>query len=436
MKSTVSQFLKIQLFLIMACVAGACAMQHLDGVVAVVGDSAILSSELQAYTYMKVSQAGQNPDSIDDLTMNILNNQGLEELIDGKVLLVHAEKDTNISITDYEVETELNNRIAMILKQNKLTIDQFEEILKNQQGIGLTKFKMEIRKQIRNELIKQRVQQLYVNAGSLTKKEVTAFYQQYRDSLPVNGKSVLLSTILLQIKPSDQIRQEAFAKINAIKERLAKGEDFAALAKQYSQDPNAANGGDLGFISKGTLSEIAFEEKAFSLKVGQNSEPFETRLGFHIISVVDKKEQMVHVRQIFIPVKAPEADIAKIQAQLDSIRTHVKTREDFVRAVRQYSQDDVTKSREGQLKWQAVSSLDPQIAKAIDSLAVGGVSAPLRRDNTFAIYRIDERKDSRSLTLENDWNDIADIAQRISTQKKLVDIVKKWRQETYIDIRL
>jgi peptidyl-prolyl cis-trans isomerase SurA len=409
------------------------AMQRVDGVIAVVGDSAILQSELDAFAMMKAGQSGHLPDSLE---MNILRNQSLQELIDGKVLLVHAEKDTNISISDYEIEEELNNRITMILRQNGLTMDNFEEVLQKQDGMTLTKFKMEIRKQIRNELIKQKVQQRYVSSAALSKKEVTAFYETYKDSLPANGKSVLLSTIVRQIRPSDKIRQESYTKITAIKTRLSKGEDFTALAKQYSEDPNAAQGGDLGLISKGTLSELTFEERAFSLNVGEISDPFETRLGFHIITIIGKKDQMVHVKQIFISVKPPEEEIVRSVALLDSIRSNTRSADDFVRSVKQFSQDDVSKSRDGQLKWQTVAGLEPQIARAIDTLPEGGITAPLRRENSAAIYRVDKRLDSRPLTLDIDWNQIADIAYRITNQTKLFDIVKKWRQETYIDIRL
>jgi peptidyl-prolyl cis-trans isomerase SurA len=408
------------------------SVQKLDGIVAIIGDSVILSSELDAYTMLKLNQAGTQADSAE---MAALRPQALDELLDGKVLLVHAEKDTNISISDYEVETELSSRISMILRQNNIAIEDFETVLKKQEGMTLTKFKMEIRKQIRNELIKQKVQQRYVNMDAPNKRDVSVFYKQFKDSLPVNGKSVLLSTIMLQVQPSAQLRQDAFTKISAIKQRLDKGENFIELATQFSQDPNAASGGDLGFIAKGTLSEIAFEERAFALKTGETSAPFETRLGFHIITVEGQKDRMVHVRQIFIPVKPPESEITRCVSLLDSIRAAARTPADFIAAVKRFSQDDVTKSRDGRLKWQTVSSLEPAVARAIDSLSAGGITKPIRRDNTVTIYRVDERLDTRPLTLENDWNEIADIAQRMSTQKKLFDIVKKWRQETYIDIR-
>lgn len=409
------------------------SLEKIDGIAAVVGDSAILYSELEAYIHLKISQMGTEPDSLE---MNIIRNQSLDELVDGKVLLVNAEKDTNISLGNYEVEMELNDRINMILRQNNISIDAFDEMLQSQQGITLIKFKTELRKQIRNELIKQKVQQLYVIPEQVTKKDVETFFRIYKDSLPVAGKSVLLSMIRVDCKASDSIRQVAFSKISAIKERLDKGEDFSSLAKQYSEGPNAAYGGDLGFISKGTLTELTFEEKAFSIDVGDISEPFETRLGFHIITVLAKKEQMVHIQQIFIQVKPPEEVVYRAVSLLDSVKKDSRTKEDFIKAVKLFSVDDVSKSRNGQLKWQLVSGLDPRIKQQVDSLEIGDLSSPIKTESGVSIFRVDDMKENRPLSLEEDWNEIAEIAQRINSQKKLHDLVKKWRQNTYIDIRL
>ena len=111
------------------------AAEKLDGIIAVVGDSAILSSELEAYAFLQINQLGLQPDSLE---MNILRYKLLNELIEGKVLLVHAEKDTNITVSSDDLEGELNNRIKMILSQNRITIQEFEKLLEEEQGKHIT----------------------------------------------------------------------------------------------------------------------------------------------------------------------------------------------------------------------------------------------------------------------------------------------------------
>ena len=409
------------------------ATEKLDEIVAVIGDSLILSSELQAYTLLRINQLGLKPDSLEN---DILQYKLLNEIVEGKVLLVHAEKDSNISITNEEIENEVTTRINYILKQNNIDLNALDALLKKEQGINLSTFKKEIRQQIRQEIVKQKVQQFYISTDNITRNDVEAFYKKYKDSLPSLGESVRLSTISINLRPSDEVKEKAFAKISMIKKMLDSGEDFDKIAKLHSEGPNAKNGGDLGYISKGTLNLLNFEETIFSLKPGETSDTFSTNLGFHIVNIIDRKDQQVHVRQIFVNFTLPEEKIQEITSLLDSIKLHCTNKEDFIRAVQLYSTDDVTKARNGQLKWQVVSGLDPKIKNSFDTLTVGSISSYIRNDNLLTIYRIDDILKNRQLTLEDDWNEIAQIAQRIYTQKKLIDLVEKWRKEIYIDIRL
>lgn len=409
------------------------AEEKIDGIVAVVGDESILLSELDAYTMLRLNSLGLRKDSVD---INKYRNQFLDELIDGKVLLAYGKKDTTISVSDEEVDQATNNHIAMLLSQNNLTLDSLEVELQRQQGISLAKFKADARKAIREQLLKQKVQQTYLFGTKITKKDVEDFYKEYIDSLPKMGESVLLSKLSITITPSESIRQKAFDKIKSLKQRLDNGADFAELAKQFSEGPEASEGGDLGFIAKGTLSELAFEEKAFNLSQGQTSEPFETRFGFHIINVTEKRDQKVHIRQIFIKVEPPKEEIERITHTLDSIRTNCSSEKAFTEAVKKYSQDPVSKKNNGHLKWTSLLELPSEIKTAIDSLPVGAISTPVQTDKTIAIYRVEKRVSERTLTIEDDYLILEKKASDILSQKKMIALVSKWRKDIFIDKRL
>jgi peptidyl-prolyl cis-trans isomerase SurA len=416
-------------------VASSLALDRLDGVAAVVGDSIILCSELDAYTMMRATAAG-GASAPDSASLPKLRKQYLQELVEGKVLIVHAAKDTTIIVANDEVEKALNNHIQQIITQNNITTDVLEKELKEKYGIGLSKFRTQLRTQFREQLVKQKVQQQYVSAVQVSRNDVEAFYAQYKDSLPTIGESVLLSKIVAQLKPADSLRQVAYAKITNIKRRLDNGDDFATLAKQYSEDPSSENGGDLGFIKKGTLNELRFEEMVFSLNIGQVSDVFESRLGFHIVMAVAKKDQMVHVRQIFVAVSPPQATIDRVMAQLDSVRTNAASEADFMDAVKKYSTDSQTKSKGGRMGWVPLFSLPDLVRAAIDSLKPGQMSAPLRDGNEFSLFRVDNRVQNRALTLLDDYDLLAEKTKEIMAQKKLLDLVKKWRRDVYVDIRL
>ena len=202
--------------------------ERLDGVVAVIGNEIILQSELDAYSLLRMEGMGINRDSSD---ISQLRKNFLDELIDGKVLLAYAKKDTTLNVTEPEVDQMLNNHISMLLKQNNLTLEQLDAELQRQQGLTLNKFKSQARKAIKEQLYKQKIQQSYLSSIKVSRKDVESFYKQYADSLPKAGESVLLSKISMKVASSNSKRQAAYDKIKTVKQKLDKGEDFAELAK-------------------------------------------------------------------------------------------------------------------------------------------------------------------------------------------------------------
>ena len=407
--------------------------EKIDGLVAVVGDEIVLQSELDAYTALRLSGLDLKPDSAE---LPAYRKKFLDELIDGKVLLVHAKNDTTMSVTSDEVERSLENQITMILQRNNLSIDSLETILLHEQGITLAKFKADSRTNIREQLLKQKVQRQYLSSIKVSRRDVEDFYKQYRDSLPKAGESVLLSKLAITVTPAASVRQAAWEKMLSIKKRLTEGADFAEMAQRFSESPEGAFGGDLGFIEKGTLNLLAFEQKAFSLPQGQTSDPFETPLGFHIINVLARENQKVHVRQIFIRVAPSPEQINKISALLDSVRENRTTAAGFIAAVRNYSTDKNSKTRDGSLGWKSVLNLPAPVRAAIDTLRPGTVTPVVNDAGELSVYRIDDRASERPLTLEDDWQVLAEKAQDIMAQKKLIDLVSRWRHQVYISIRM
>jgi peptidyl-prolyl cis-trans isomerase SurA len=317
-----------------------------------------------------------------------------------------------------------------------MTMDALDAALQKEQGMNLAKFKIEARVSLREQLLKQKVQHQYLPSIKATRRDVEEFYAKYRDSLPKAGESVLLSRLGITASPDPAVRQAAWDKITSIKKRLDNGEDFAAVAKKYSESPEADSGGDLGFIAKGSLNLIAFEEKAFSMEPGRISDPFETRLGYHIINVVARQNQQVHVRQIFVKVAPPPEETARITAKLDSIRRACTTAVEFAAAVRTCSNEEGAKVADGLLGWKSIIALDAPVRAAIDTLGKGAITPVVNENTGFAIYRINDRVKERTLTLEDDWQVLADKAQDIMAQKKMIDLVGRWRKQVFISIRM
>jgi peptidyl-prolyl cis-trans isomerase SurA len=406
---------------------------HLDGIAAVVGDEIVLRSELEAYAYMRLTAIGKNPDSIDT---KALLDECLNDLIDNKVLLVRAMTDSTINVRNDEVESTLNNHINAILRQNNITMEQLEAQLRIQQGSTMARFKTEMRRAIREQLYKQKLQQGYYFSTRINRRDVERFFAKYADSLPEVGESFELMRLSLRLAPQDSVRQAAFDKIRAAKREIDAGLSFEEAAKKYSESPEGASGGDLGFLAKGSTTELAFEERAFSLPIGRASEPFETRLGFHIIKVEEKKGMSVRIRHILVRCAPTEGQREALVARLDSLRAAIKDRAGFEAAAREMSVDNVTRARGGSMGWLTLLEMQPAVRNAVQGLEAGRISAVLTDGNIFSVYMVANRADSRRLTLENDYALIAEKARDIFAQQQLLDNVKKWREKVFIDVRM
>jgi len=406
---------------------------RLDGIAAVVGDEIILLSELEAYAYMRLTAMGQNPDSVD--TKKLVGDC-LSDLIDNKVLLVRAMGDTTINVRSDEVESALNNHISMILRQNNITMEQLEAQLRIQQGSTIARFKTEMRRAIREQLYKQKLQQGYYFSSKINRRDVERFYAKYADSLPEVGESFELLKLSLRLETQDSVRQAAFDKIRAAKREIDAGMSFEEAAKKYSESPEGASGGDLGFLAKGSTTELTFEERAFSLPVGRVSDPFETRLGYHILKVEEKKGMSVKLRHILVRHAPTEGQREALLAKLDSLRAAVKDRAGFEAAAKAMSVDNATRARGGDLGWLTLLEMQPSVREAVQGLEAGKISAVVSEGNVFSIYMVSKRADSRRLTLENDYALIAEKAKDIFAQQQLLDNVKKWREKIFIDVRM
>jgi len=401
-----------------------------EGVAAVVGDSVILASDVNEFVDMKLAASGG---SADMLMRNMLYSEALEELIDGQVLLVKCAKDTNITVLPNEISEQVNSRISNIMRQNKITEEQLIQALAQEQGMSYSAFREKMTQQVEQELVRQKVQQFYLAGSELSRDAVRKFYNEFKDSLPAAGESVKLQKLEIALQPDSLIRQNSFTAITAIRQRAVEnGEDFLGLAEKYTTDKLTATGGDLGFVSKGTLSLIRLEQLIFSLQPGEVSQPIETRLGFHLVKVLERRDNRVHALHILIPVKPSDAVVATKTALLDSIRNVTPDYESFGSIIAAQSTDAVSRAYKGELEWQTVTSLDKSIRSTFAEFTEGAYSSVISQDNTLFLYRINTFDSNRQLDLENDWSQVEQFARQMVMQKRLSDLVKSWRKDVFI----
>ena len=225
----------------------------------------------------QMSMSGQAPTPEE---MSEMKGRVLDGLIDRELLKQEAKKQ-GITVDDSDV----NQQIAM-LKQKFGSEKEFTDTLAK-----MNMSEADLKSQLRQDLaIKKLIDQQIGAKVTITPEEMKAFYDGHPEFFKAPER-VRASHILIKVDPtaSDADKAKARERIVAIQQRLKKGDDFAAVAKESSECPSGANGGDLDYFQRGQMVG-PFEDAAFALKPGTMSDIVETQFGYHLIKVTDKKD--------------------------------------------------------------------------------------------------------------------------------------------------
>jgi peptidyl-prolyl cis-trans isomerase SurA len=408
------------------------AQEVLDRIVAVVGNQIILESELKAQLALYATQLGI--DLKDEQKQEELEKELLEQMINDNLLLIQAQKDTTIEVTSKEVETAVEDQMKKVKSQFS-SEDAFQDQLKAE-GLTENELKKKYREQIKKQMLIDRLTSKRLSRVSVSTKEVKDFYQTYKDSIPDQPASIKLSHILLEIKPAQSTLDSLKKKAEMILGLAKKGEDFASLAEKYSEDPTSSqNGGDLGFFKKGEMIE-KFEKAAFALNPGEISDLVETEFGYHIIKVEKKRDDEVHARHILILIRPSREDTIRVQSLADTLYDRLLKGADFGELAKEYSSDEESRKMGGELGWYPLAEMTPEFKEGVKGLKAGEISKPIQSQFGIHILKVLDTKEQRKLTLEDDWDNIKDMARRRKTNQEVTKWVEKMRQETYVDIRL
>ena len=407
------------------------AQQLFDGIAAIVGDEIVLISDINAlitsYAFQNKIDISRQPDLYERLGKEFLNR-----LIDQKLLLIKADEDT-IQADEERVEQSLNQQMDYMLQQAGS-----EKKLEEYYSSPLFKIKSDLRKELSNQMRIQILREKRFGNTKISRKDVEVFFETYHDSLPNMKSSVDISHILLQVTPSESSFKEAFEKALDIQNKLKAGEDFSDLARKFSEDPgSAANGGTLGFVSRGTLVK-EFEEVAFALEPGQISDIVQTQFGFHIIQLIERQGERISVRHILIQLKPTVDDEKRVIDELNRIRETVlkgdSTFEDM--AVRHSADPNIQKDRGHLGVFEEGGFQIKEFETAIKNLNTGEISQPFRTDFGYHIVLLNKRNEARQFTLKNDWEQIEQWALQDKREKEFTEWLTQLRSEIPVVIRI
>lgn len=407
---------------------------YIDGVIAIVGKNIVLYSELETQ-YLQATMQGDTPG--EDLKCEIL-----EELMLQNLLLSQAQYDS-LTVSESEVETELERRLRYFISQIGS-----REGLEKYYNKSILEIKEEFRELIRDQLLVQKMQQDITGEVKVTPSEVKKYFNGLaEEEVPMVELEFQLSQLVIMPIVSAEEKEMIRIKMQGLHERVMKGDDFGALAVMYSEDPGSAKKrGELGFFARGEMFP-EFEAAAFKLQTpGEISPIIETKAGFHILQLIERRGETVNVRHILLMVKPGTQAFVDAKIKIDSIYTIIQMGDiSFDEAVKQFSTEKNAQNKGLMINPYTMdnkflaSHLDASALFAIEKLNVGQISQPItyvddENNNGYRILYVSKKSPPHKANLVDDYPLIQELALNEKKNEKMNQWIIDKKGTTFIKI--
>lgn len=359
----------------------------LDRIVAIVDNHAITEQELDDKVLTVSNRLEKKGTELPPEL--VLRKQVLERLIIDSIQLQLAEK-IGIKVN----ETQLNKTIALIAKQNQLSLEEFRSALESD-GIAYHQFREDIRSEITISRLKNSEINRLVN---VSEGEVDNYLTTQENSTDGQQDGFELSHILVR-SPEESTPEElekARLKVEEILSLLNKGESFEQVSASFSDAQNALEGGSMGWRNSSQIPP-AFLKVLKDLTIGEVSKPLRSPSGFHIIKITDKRStdstlivEQTDTRHILIKLNEAVSE-QEAKLKMDILRERLDNGENFAELARQYSEDSSANDG-GNLGWVNPGDTVPEFEKAMNNLAPGKISEPIRSPFGWHIIQVIERR--------------------------------------------
>ncbi|SFC14792.1 peptidyl-prolyl cis-trans isomerase SurA [Marinospirillum celere] len=400
----------------------------LDRVVAIVGEEALMESELRDRMQMvraQISDRGVRvpPDEV-------LREQVMERLVlDTIQLQLAAEMGLRID------EQTLNGTLNRIARQNNMDMNQFRQAIEAD-GMTFPAF----REQIRQEMLISQVRQRQVGQRIQVSQVEVDNYLSSPEALEEEGREFRVGHILIPVvdNPSPEQVAQAQEKAKELLERVESGEDFRELAVSASAGDEAFSGGDLGWRTALSLPSL-FADRVVTLQVGETAGPIRSPSGFHLIQLLETRggsEHLVQQTRARHLLLTPNAlrDEEATQALILQMRERIQSGESLSSLAREYSDDRATRQSGGSLGWVSPGQMVPAFEEAMDQLEIGEISQPVQSRFGWHLIEVTERRES----------DVTDSmrrqqVQQVLSERRFEEEVQNWlreiRDSTWVEIR-
>ncbi|MFV0291322.1 MAG: peptidylprolyl isomerase [Mangrovibacterium sp.] len=425
----------ILLFILVSPIATMAQDKIVNQIVAVVGNNVILKSDIEE---MYRNNMAQGISTNGDMKCEIL-----EDLLIEKLLVAEAQLDTNIIITDNQINQQLDSRMQYFV-QNLGSEKAVEAYFKK----PITEIKSSLKEVIENQLYTQQMRSTIIKNIAITPAEVRYKYKnEDKSDLPQIDSQLEYAQICVYPHISIDEENKIKARLREYKNRIEEGgEDFATLAVLYSEGPSAPNGGELGYMGKAQL-DPSYANAAFNLKEGKVSNVVKSDFGYHIIQLIDRKGEQANTRHIILVPTPTVESLKDASSRLDSLAGLIRRDKiSFNDAATHFSGDKNSKNSGGvalnpasmSSKW-TKEELDPEVSKVLSTLNINEISSPFKtidekQQVVYKIVKLIDKTDAHAANPAEDYKALSDIY----LKEKQDEAIEKWIQErqekTYIRI--
>lgn len=409
----------------------------IDEVVWVVGDEAILKSDIEQARLQAQYQGikfSKDPYCV------------IPEQMAVQKLFLHQAEIDSIEVADTDVLSMVDKRINYYVQQVG-SKEKFEEYM----NMTSTQIREKWREEVRNEMIADKMKQEIVGDIKVTPAQVRRYFNQLPpDSIPYIPTQVEVQIITQQPKIPQAEIDRVKARLRDFTERITSGEtQFSTLARLYSEDPGTARqGGEMDFMGRGQLVP-EFAAVAFNLTDPKKvSKVVETEYGFHIIQLIEKRGDRIKVRHILLKPQVSEEDLNASVAHLDSIANDIRTGKfTFESAALYLSDDKNSKNNNGLMPNSATGTsrfemgqLPQEIAVVVDKMNIGEISEAFTMIDAqngkekCAIVKLRTRIPGHKATITDDYQRLKAVVLEKLQNEKIQKWIAEKQKTTYVRI--
>lgn len=401
----------------------------MDRIIAIVDQGVITEQELIDRTRSIVAQLEKQGTELPP--ENVLQKQILERLIVDSLQLQFAAQ-TGLKVDD----TQLNKTIERIAEQNKMTVDEFKTLLEKD-GTSMRKF----REDIRNEITIARLREREVdNKLNISEAEIDN-YLTTQANRGEEQDEFEISHILIRTPEdsSPEDLEKAKEKTKEALKQLADGKSFAQVSAEFSNAPNALEGGAMGW-KNGSQIPTLFLDALKNIQPGEIAKPVRSPNGFHILKLTNRRggaSKMVvnqtHARHILIKLSEVISE-KEAKRKMDGIKERLDHGAKFEELARQYSEDG-SASNGGDLGWVNPGDTVPPFEKAMDALGIGEFSEPVLSPFGWHVIQVLERR-KQDMTKEATRLKARQEIRARKSEEAYQDWIREMRDRAFVELRL